>query len=139
MRSLRIDGKGASASITAVRDEVTGTLLGEFDSAEMINTYFSEIGAKLDLALPTVPDPKTIFPSGCPLHFSSDVTVSQFLKLGDAVDISKHSGCMFIPSRLYRDTMRALPEQFVHLYNLLIKTDKIPKDWKLPKGRFIEP
>lgn len=125
-----ITGKGSSPSITAVRDHVTGGLLNELDSAQSINEYFSQIGNKLDAALPAVPNPNSITPTDFTFRLLPDITVRQFVELVESLDISKHSGCVLIPSRLYRDAMLALPEQFVYLYNLSIRTNVIPSDWK---------
>lgn len=80
------------------------------ESAQKINEYFSEIGNKLDAVLPIVSDPNSISFTDHTFSFQPNVTVSQFIKLVDSIDLTKHSGCVTIPSRLYRDAMLALPD-----------------------------
>lgn len=121
-------GDSSSPAVTTIQDPDSGNLLSELESASRINDYFVNIGNDLDSALPMAPDPETVIIADTQLCYSPDVTVSRFLDLVDKLDTTKHSGCRLISSRLYRDAMVAFSEQFVHLYNLSIKTNIIPKD-----------
>lgn len=94
----------------------SGLLFNELDSANSINNYFVSIGQKLDAALPDAPNPNTLYNVDVTLRYEPDVTLPLFLNLVDKLDVLKHSGCRLIPSKLYRDTMRTLPKQFVYLF-----------------------
>lgn len=59
------------------------------------------------------------------------VTSLDLFKIIDQIDIYKSSGIRDINSRILKDAMLVMLEEFTYLFNVSIKTGKIPQDWKV--------
>lgn len=119
-----------SNKILSVKNPESGKLVDTKETVGLINNFFSKVGKNLDNNLPAYT--KTyLFPNvGSRLYYSPDVTVDMIDELIDNIDLSKASGCRFIPTRIYKDGLKALHEQLAHLFNLSISTGKVPLAWK---------
>lgn len=120
----------STSHVTYVIDPSTGNLADCQMSANIINSYFTEKGCKLDLKLPAGTDPDTMFRVDTGFELKPDITVDSVVELISGIDISKSSGCHSISSKIYKDCLMVLREQLTFLFNLSIKTTCIPSAWK---------
>lgn len=120
-----------NSSIKGVREKSTDDLCLPKDSPNLINKFFTGIGPKLASQIPTSYNPATLQPQVRSLHFDPTISVNVVLDLVKELKPTKPSGCTRISTKLYIDAFKALIEQITFLFNLSIKTNKIPMAWKL--------
>lgn len=121
---------GGNHNITEVIDPATLNLCHPKDSPDIINTFFSTIGRDLADKIPMATDPTTRRPQVRELSFNPDIPVSIIAEFISELKPSKPSGCLQISSKLYVIAFNALLEQLAYLFNLSIRTNKIPLAWK---------
>lgn len=116
--------------ISTVRLTKNDDLCSPSEAPDLINNYFTSIGPKLDSAIPSATDPRTRKPQVRTLRFEPDISVKTVQELLSELKISKPSGCFRISTKLYLIAFSELIEQITFLFNLSIKTNKIPLAWK---------
>lgn len=100
------------------------------ESPELINTFFTNIGPELDAKIPPSVDPCTIEPQIRTLRFEATISVNIVRDYLKELKVTKPSGCMKISTKLYIVAFSELIEQITFLFNLSIKTNRIPRAWK---------
>lgn len=100
------------------------------ESPDLINNYFTNIGPQLDSLIPDSTDPLTRRPQVRTLRFEPDISVKIVQELLSDIKPTKPSGCLNIRTKLYLIAFSELIEQITFIFNLSLKTNKIPTAWK---------
>lgn len=116
--------------INQVVNPDTSELCNPEDSPDIINNYFSTIGSNLAKEIPESSDPGTRRPQIRELVLNPDIPVSIVAEFVAELKLTKPSGCLQISSKLYILAFSTLLEQLTYLFNLSIKTNKVPLAWK---------
>ena len=98
-------------------------------SQDIINEFFTSIGPRLALK-----DTSNYQYHGqrYPSNFSfEEITVDEVIKLANDINITKSSAIDGISSRILRDTILILSEQFTYIFNLSIRYNTFPDSWKI--------
>lgn len=119
-----------SSVITAVRPSPNDELCQLSEAPDVINDFFSNVGTRLDESLPTGTDPQTRTPSVRTLRFDPFIPCSLVGEYLRDIKESKPSGCLRISTKLYLLAFTELIEQITFLFNLSIKTNRVPTAWK---------
>lgn len=116
--------------ISTVRLHESDDLCDPSETATIINDFFTSIGPKLDAAIPLASDPCSRRPLVRTLLFEPCISVSMVSDLLAELKPSKPSGCLSISTKLYIIALKTLVEQVTFLFNLSIKTNRVPIAWK---------
>lgn len=128
VRELIPDSK--DNSIKGVRENAVDEPCKLSESPELINNFFTSIGPRLESLVPSSHDPNTSRPQVRTLRFEPTITVALVKDYLKDLKVSKPSGCLRISTKLYKVAFSELIEQIAFLFNLSIKTNKIPTAWK---------
>lgn len=71
-----------------------------------------------------------MFQTDCIFDIRPDIEIAEIKELVEDIDIYKSSGGRAIPMRIYKGMLLILTEQIAFLFNLSLKTGKIPRIWK---------
>ena len=123
----------AQASINGIVDEQTGERIPDSKLPEKINTFFSEIGAKLALKYETIEtNEKTFIPKQNETEYDiENVTEKEILKLITKIPTKKASGLKNLSAEFITMSMTVMIKQFTHLYNMIIDQGIYPDAWKI--------
>ena len=143
-------GTKTKATVSICTDE--GNKIQEDRVADHLNTFFAQIGntngTNMNLSNPTQsPSDKTQFIVNDPisenqLHknltenlMENTLNLSLFTRMEvetllRKINISKSSGINLISSRLLKDSLQALSDKLTFLFNLSIRTNIFPCQWK---------
>lgn len=116
--------------ISTVRLQKDDDLCLPSEAPDLINNYFTNIGPQLDSMIPDSTDPLIRRPQIRTLRFEPDISVKVVQELLTDLKPTKPSGCLNISTKLYLIAFSELIEQITFLFNLSIKTNKIPTAWK---------
>lgn len=117
--------------IEGVRKLTSDEVCLPHESPDIINQFFTQIGPELDSEIPPAFNPKTTRPQVRTLSFEPTITVGNVTEILKEFKATKPSGCFRISTKLYLVALSALLEQITFIYNLSIKTNKIPNAWKI--------
>lgn len=119
-----------SNTIDVVFDPATDNLCQPSENADIINRYFNGVSHQLDSNIEYSFDPGTRRPLVRELIFENDIPVNIVLEHLNTFKMYKPSRCSKISSKLYLSAFKALGEKLAFIFNLSIRTNKIPKAWK---------
>lgn len=123
-------GGKSSVAISRVINPSTGELCMPFETPNVINKFFAEIGTVLADAIPMASDPKTLsydVPNGDPIfHITPEMVHKSLLDL----ESSKSSGCPILSTKIYLDLLPYLMQQLGFMFTLSLKTQRLPRQWK---------
>lgn len=120
-----------SDKIGGVRRHETDDVCSPSESPDVINQFFTGIGPELDSRLPDSFDPKTDRPQIRTLRFEPTISVRNVVEHLREIKQTKPSGCNKISTKLYLAALSVLTEQITFIFNLSIKTNRIPLAWKI--------
>ena len=107
----------------------TKTQVPDTEVSKYINEFFTPIGPKLaQKDISNYQFHGEHFPAN--LHLNQTDT-AEVIKLAKEINISKSSAIGGISSRLLRDMILALPDQFTHIFNTSIEFNSFPDSWKI--------
>ena len=155
LRTLRNDPKkfweqikvlipqSTASSKLHLKDE-QGLELNDIQTANLVNTFFSEIGDKLAANIQNPLDNNHTLHSGrltrtrnqmqleiqYPTFELVEVTEEQVIKQCESINIYKSSGIDFISSRILKLFFLLKPAILVHIFNDSIKNSSFPASWK---------
>ena len=126
-----IPNNKSSSSEIWLRDQQNNQEVPPHSTAEFINKFFTEIGPNLAKSFnkewvyfgDVVPDSIAPFQAGR----------EEVLKLCNEINCMKSSGIDSLSSRICKDTLIALIDQLVFLFNSSLNTAKFPGQWKEAK------
>ena len=129
-RNISAVWKGHNSKGRVISLESEGREINERESAEYLNSFFTNVGPKLAGDF----DPSKWEPiregtgtklEDCTLNFR-DVQ-----KLCREIKIAKSSGYSHLASRILKDSFMALTNQLVFLFRLSLEAASFPDDWKI--------
>ena len=105
------------------------------DMANIINDYFSSVGSNLASNIKQtenyVPLDISSVNIQCDNQFDLvDIDSNTYLKEVRKLNIYKSRGFEHLSTRLVKDFMTILQEEFLFLFNLSLRTGKVPDEWK---------
>lgn len=122
---------GKGNKIERVKEHENAELCVPSETPNIINEFFTNIGPELDSQLPMSDDPKTDKPQVRTLRFEPTITVRNVIEHLKEIKPTKPSGCSKISTKLYLAALSVLTEQITFIYNLSIRTNRVPHAWKI--------
>ena len=133
-----INPKPTNISFTLVDHENAQAPIAKEETANFINSFFANIGAKLarNMDQPwsySGPDVQSQF------NFN-ECTIEDIIPILKKININKSSGVTHVSTKALKDALLTLPLHMTHMVNLVINTQTFPDSWKkaqvkpLPKG-----
>ena len=123
----------SKSTITQVKDGDT-IYTEDHDIAKSFNEYFTSIGSTLANKIPQTPNLalQDLAPPQESFRFQ-EIQINFTRKELKNLQLHKATGIDGIGSRLLKEGADELAEPLTYLYNLSIKTSKVPEDWKQAK------
>lgn len=128
-------------------EDESGTLVADHEAPDYINTFFATIGPNLAKKFENTqqsdnaysPDINQIqtqaninITKAEETNFQlTEITTAQLLTEVRKIDIFKSSGIRDISSRILKDAMLIMLEEFTYLFNLSINKGQVPNNWKI--------
>jgi len=118
-----------ASKVGPLKDSNGGAVSNNKVAADLLNTYFSSVFTKEDLA--NVPEPKRIFNSEEDEIFARvDITEELVLSKLSGINVGKCQGPDEIHAKLLYELRQELAKPLARLFSLALQRGRVPQDWK---------
>ena len=112
-------------------DKDTNIPVAKENTANFINSYFTNIGPKLARQFDARWDYNGVRTDKTLTHIMTNL--DEIVKLCKEININKSSSIENLSSEILRDAFMAIPENIVELFNLSFERAEVPDKWKIAK------
>ena len=124
------NGKNKQTNNISLKDKDNNFIQNDKDMANVLNNYFTTIGPSLASNM-TDPWLYNGHVFDCILFDDFHIEREELLKLLREIDITKSSAIDNISSRVMKDALIILIDQFKYILNLSFSTGIFPNSWKI--------
>ena len=114
----------------ALKDQHNNFIQNNKEMANLLNDYFTTIGPSLARNM-TDPWVYNGHRFACTLHDNFSVENDELMKLLQDIDVTKSSAIDNISSKVLKDALIHLLDQFKYILNMSFTTGKFPDSWKI--------
>ena len=140
-RNLHLGKRKPTPGCTSVKGE-NGQVVSDKEAAEVMNSYYINMGVKLAEKLKDDWVPSNFFKKLNLVQFSFKfVSIETMVKVIKSLPINKSSGVYNLSTRLLRDGFLYMIVEITHLINECLRLSVMPEQWKvgtitpMPKGK----
>ena len=118
---------------TIILHDSYGFPVNDQQMSEEINDFFANVGANLANRIPAlgIDDPPPLENLLVPTLMLDDITLEDVKKASKRICVYKSSGMRLITSKIWKILFTEFADVFTKLYNIINKTGKYPKKWKI--------